>query len=384
MFKILTYTYRIYPNKLQKEKIDRTFIACRVMYNKLLDSMYAIHCTYKKYLQACDRAGVTVDKEHFNSTHYVPSLPIIKERFPFLKEVDSLALCSEWHHLRRALRSFYRGKTNFPRYKGRKDKNSYTTCFVNNNIRVEGNRLRLPKVGFVKIKLHRDLPKGYKIQRVIVKEDKCGRYFAAIVIRCKSTCCPKKNLDRVVGLDFKIGEVFVSSKREIPKYPQPYRASLSRLKQFEKELGRKRKFSKNWWRCQIKIQKLHKKIANKRKDFLHQVSEILSKKYNVIAVETLSIVQIAKKLGSGTNVYDTSYCRFLAMLQYKLQRAGGQMIKISPWFPSSKKCSHCGAIDKQLKLGHRIYFCRKCFHRMDRDLNAAINIEREGLRLLCQ
>lgn len=381
MEKFVTFTYRIYPNKVQKSIIDTTFIACRVVYNRLLDSMFSINRTYHQYLEACDRAGIRVNRDKFNQINRQVSIPSIKDRFPFLKTVDSLALCSEWWNLKNAVQNYHAGRAKFPRYKSRKDKNAYATCYVNNNIRLEGKTIRLPKVGFVVINLHRKLPEGYKIQRVIVKEDKCGRYYAAIIVKYEEQELEKVMVQNKIGLDFKIGDVFIGSHGEIPIYPMPYRSHIDKLRKLERELGRKRKRSKNWWKCQQKIQKLHKRIAWIRKDFLHKTSTELTRQFDMIGVETLSMMEIVKNLKSGINVYDTSYCRFVAMLQYKLEKQGKYLIKIDKWYPSSKKCSQCGSIDKKLKLGDRIYFCQKCHMYLDRDLNAAINIEREAMRL---
>ena len=273
------------------------------------------------------------------------------------------------------------GIRKFPKHKSRKDKNSYITSFVNNNIRIDNNKIRLPKIGFVKIKLHRTIPNNYKIKRVIVINDKCTGYYVNVVFEYNENMEQSK-LEKSVGLDFKIGDIFVSSDNEIPKYIMPYRKALERLKKLQKIQKQKRKYSKNWYKVLRKIQKLHKKISNKRRYFLHKLSKNLCRKYDIVCIENLSMIDISQKLGKGNNTYDTSYYKFTCMLKYKLERLGKKLIKIDKWYPSSKICSSCGFKKSILILDERVYECENCGLVLNRDLNAAINIKNEGLRLL--
>jgi putative transposase len=380
MQQILTYTYRIYPNKKQKVLINNTFDSCRVVYNTLLNSRKTICKCYKKYEKNCEKLGVKIDKYQFNSLNKEPTVPNIKDRFPELKEVDSLALCAEWKHLNRSFSNFYSKRAKFPKFKNKKDKNTYTTSRVNNNIRIQGNKIRLPKLGMIKINLHRALPKGYKIKRVVVKNDKCDRYYVAIIIEFNLNVSNKINIKKSVGLDFKIGNVFVSSDNEIPDDFMPYKKSIEKMKKIEKELNKKRKFSKNWFK-ELKIfRKLHIKIACSRKDFLHKLSKKISDAYNFVALETIDLLEIVKKLGTGKNLYDTGYGSFILKLKYKLEQKNKIFMKISKWFPSSKKCSICGNVKKYFTLETKVYFCSKCHSSIERDLNAAINIKEEALK----
>lgn len=382
IIKYSTYVYRIYPNKKQREMIDINFAACRVVYNCFLNYRDQTYIKFKSYKKGCIKSGLILDKVKFNNNTKRLTIPMIKQRYPWLKKADSLALCAEYNNLNKAYKNFFRHNCKAPKFKRRKDKNTYITSLVNNNIRIAKDKIRLPKLGFVKIKLHRNLLKNCKIKRCVIKNDKVGRYYVCIVICFEDKTAKHENFNKIVGLDFKIGDIYVSSDGQKPIYSMPYRNAIQKLRHFEKSLKRKRKFSKRWWKNLRKIQNLHKKISFRRKDFLHKLSTKLVKNYDMISIETLSIVDISKKLSSGINIYDTSYYRFCAMLWYKLNYEQKRLVRIGKWYPSSKMCNNCGNIKEDLTLDDRVYICNKCGMTIDRDLNAAINIKNEGERLL--
>lgn len=380
MSKIISFKFRIYPNTIQKQKIDNNIECARFVYNKLLDSRIYEYGKYLQYLKRCKKVGIKKDSKKFYSFCKLSSVTQIKESYTFLKKADSLALCAEYNNLQNAFNNFFLNLRKFPKHKARKDKNSYITSCVNNNIRFQENKIRLPKIGFVKINLHRELPQNHIIKRVIVMNDKCDRYYIDIVVEVEDDT-KSSYLKNVVGLDFKIGDIFVSSDFEKTKYIMPYRKAFDRLKKLQNIMKGKIKFSKNWFKILRKIQNLHRKISNKRKDFLHKLSNKLCRKYDIICIESLSMIDIAKKLSKGNNTYDTSYYKFTCMLKYKLEKLGKKLIKVDKWYPSSKICSNCGNVKDLLKLDERIYKCDKCKVILDRDINAAINIRNEGLRI---
>lgn len=380
MSKIISFKFRIYPNTIQKQKIDNNINCARFMYNKLLDSRIYEYGKYLQYVKRCKKVGIKEDSKKFYSFCKLSSVTQVKESYSFLKKADSLALCAEYNNLKNAFNNFFLNLRNFPKHKSRKDKNSYITSCVNNNIRFQKNKIRLPKIGFVKINIHRKLPQIYTIKRVVVINDKCDRYYVDIVVEVEDNT-KNSYLKNMVGLDFKIGDIFVSSDFEKPKYIMPYRNAFDRLKKLQKVMKGKRKFSKNWFKILRKIQNIHRKISNKRKDFLHKLSNELCRKYDIICIENLSMVDIAQKLSSGNNTYDTSYYKFTCMLRYKLEKIGKKLVKVDKWYPSSKICSNCGNVKNILNLDERIYKCDKCKMILDRDLNAAINIRDEGLRI---
>ncbi|MEG2310861.1 MAG: transposase [Clostridia bacterium] len=386
MINFKTYTYRLYPNNIQKNKIDTTIIAARLIYNKVLAARIIVFYTYRSYIKKCNEQGVQPNICEINKHNQMPSLPSIKKQYPFTKTVDSLALCAELNNVNKAFKNYNEHRCKFPTFKKTKDRNSYATSNVNNNIRIEHKRIRLPKIGFVKVRLHRELPTNAVIKRCVVFEDKCGKYYVAIVVSYEENIVKSinkdENLNNVVGLDFKMGDIYVSSDGETPKYDAPYRTMLKTLHCLESKLKRREKFSNNWYKFIGRIRRIHKFIAFKRKDFIHKLTTKLSKRYDMVAIESLNLKSIAKKVKGKIELYDTSYCIFVKRLTYKLQILGKNICKIDRWFPSSKKCSKCGNIKKKLKLNQRTYNCKKCGLSLDRDINASINIRNEGIRAL--
>ena len=384
--KYKTYTFRAYPNKTQANLLYLTFLMCRLMFNALLRIVLDNYMKYNSEVEYCLKNAKTFDEVKFSNSHKLPKISTLKKSHDDYKKVDSLALCAEYSNLVRGMEMFYRGHSKLPRFKGRNDKNSYTTSQVNDNIRIENNKVRLPKVGFVKVRGMREIPDYFKIKRAIVFEDKKGKFYISVVFEYneKDEEINNKNLHstkeiKTVGLDFKIGDIFVSSDNFIPKYNNSYFILLDRIPKSQKNVNRKKKFSKNYWKSINRLRSAHRKVVNIRQDMLNKLSTILAKDYDFAIIEDLSIKEIVYKLGRGKNAYNTSFNKFVKKLLYKFN---DRVISINKWFPSSKKCSNCGKKKRHLKLSQRVYRCAFCGHVIDRDLNAAINIRNEGMRLL--
>ena len=379
--KYKTYTFRAYPNKTQANLIYLTFTMCRYMFNTLLRIVLDNFSKYNSEVEWCLKNKKDFDEVKFNKSHKLPKISVIKKANEDYARVDSLALCAEYSNLVRGMEMFYRGHCKRPRFKSRNDKHSYTTSQVNDNIRIVGRKVRLPKVGFVKVRGMREIPNYFKIKRAIVFEDKKGKFYISIVFeydeKFEENDKPVKS--KVVGLDFKIGDIFVSSDFFIPKYSNKYFKFLDKIPKSQKSVIRKCKFSKNYWKGTNKLRRDHRKVVNIRKDMLNKLSSMLALIYDYVIIEDLSIKEIVYKLGRGKNAYNTSFNAFVKRLLYKFE---DRVIKINKWFPSSKKCSKCGKKKKHLKLSQRVYRCAFCGNEIDRDLNAAINIRNEGMRIL--
>ena len=380
--KYKTYTFRAYPNKTQQKLFYLTFLMCKNIFNTMLRIVLDNYIKYNSEVERCLKNGITFNEENFSKTHKLPKISTLKKAHDNYKKVDSLAICAEYSNLIRGMEMFYRGHSKKPRFKSRNDKHSYTTSQVNNNIRIVKNKVRLPKVGFVKVRGMREIPDYFKIKRAVVFEDKKGKFFISVVFEydekdeISNTSTPNM---KTVGLDFKIGDIFVSSDNFIPKYNNNYFILLDKIPISQKSVNRKKKFSKNYWKATNKLRSVHRKVVNIRKDMLNKTSTLLAQNYNFAIIENLSIKEIVYKLGRGKNAYNTSFNTFVKKLLYKFDN---RVIKIDKWFPSSKKCSNCGKKKRHLKLSQRIYRCAFCNHIIDRDLNAAINIKNEGMRLI--
>ena len=379
--KYKTYTFRAYPNKTQIKLINLTFIMCKTMYNTLLKIVLNNYSNYINEMEYCLKNNIYFDEGKFDKNHKLPKISVLKKVNDNYKKIDSLALCAEYSNLVRGMEMFYRGHCKLPKFKGRNDKHSYTTSQVNDNIRICKNKVRLPKVGFVKVRGMRDIPKYFNIKRAVVFEDKKGKFFISVIFEYDERHEKSKptNISKVVGLDFKIGDIFVSSDNFIPKYNKSYFIFLNKIPILQKQTNRKKKFSKNYWKSINKLRNIHRKVVNIRKDMLNKTSTTLSKTYTYAIIEDLSIKEIVYKLGRGKNAYNTSFNTFIKKLDYKFN---GHVTKIDKWFPSSKTCCNCGKRKKHLKLSQRIFRCAFCKNEIDRDLNAAINIRNEGIRLL--
>lgn len=358
----IAYKMRIYPNGKQRELLSKTFGCVRFIYNKMLEDRI-------KYYEETGLSLLNTPASY-------------KKDYAWLKEVDSLALANAQLHLNTAFRNFYSNRNmGFPKYKSKKNHcDSYTTNMVNNNIKLIGNRLILPKVKGIRIKKHRDIPDYYRIRSVTVSRTPTNKYYVSILFEYEEDIISNKG-NNFIGLDYAMDGLYVSSNNERADYPKYYRQSLDKLKREQRKLSKMQKCSSNYKKQRLRLSKIHEKIANQRKDFLHKTSYQIANDYDGVCIETLNMKGMSQSLNFGKSVHDNGYGMFVSMLNYKLENKGKRLIKIDRMYPSSKKCSRCGYINKDLKLSDRIYVCPGCNTVIDRDYNASLNILEEGLRL---
>lgn len=356
------YKFRLYPNKKQEIMLAKTFGCVRFIYNKMLADKIAY---YKK----------TKSKLKNTPAQYKPD-------FEWLKEVDSLALANAQINLQRAYNNFFRcPKVGFPKFKSKhRSQATYTTNNQKGSIRIENGKIKLPKIGFVKIKQHRQIPEHYILKSATISKTPTGKYFVSILFEYEENITPVKP-DKIVGLDFSMKELFVSSDGKIANYPRYYRQSLDKLKKESRKLSKMKKGSNNRNKQRIKVAKHHEKVANQRKDFLHKLSRKITNFYDAVCIEDLNMQGMSQALNFGKSVSDNGWGMFTNLLTYKLEQQGKQLVKIDKWFPSSKTCSSCKAVKKSLLLSERTYTC-DCGLILDRDINAAINIKNQGKILI--
>ena len=252
---------------------------------------------------------------------------------------------------------------------------------INGNIELAGRFLKLPKLGKVKIKQHRQIPSGYKLKSVTVSQSPTGKYFASILYEYVAEIKQVKP-SSAIGLDFSMPELYVDSNGDSPKYPRFYRRMQAKLAKEQRKLSKRMKGGKNREKQRFKVAKLHERVANQRKDFLHKQSRQIAKAYDAVCIEDLNMKAMAKSLNFGKSVSDNGWGMFTRILEYKLKEQGKHLIKIGKWFPSSKLCGGCGHINNELELKHRDWICPNCKMHHFRDVNAACNIRKEGMRLL--
>lgn len=360
------FKFRLLPNKEQAVLLAKTFGCVRFVYNKMLAERKE---TYEKFKD---------DKETFKKQKF-PTPAKYKGEFPFLKEVDSLALANAQINLQTAYKNFFEGHAEFPKFKNRKAQQSYTTNLVNGNIELKVGHIKLPKLQLVKIKQHREIPENYKLKSCTISRTKSGKYYVSVLTEYEKDMQAKK-IENVVGLDFAMAELYVSSENEKANYPRYYRVMSEKLAKAQRILSKRKKGSARWNKQRLVVAKLYEKVANQRMNFLHHKSKELVSDFDAVVIEDLNMKGMSQAFHFGKSVHDNSWGMFTLFLAYKLKEQGKQLVKIDKWFPSTKKCSCCGA-EKPIKLSERTYHC-SCGYSADRDYNSAINIKNEGIRLL--
>lgn len=359
------YKYRLYPNEEQKIQLAKTFGCARFVYNYYLAKKIELYETKKKQMSKKDC------NNHCNRE--------LKSEFVWLKEVDKFALTNAIYNLDNAFQKFFKEKAGFPKFKTKKShKCSYTTNFTNNNIEVDfdNNKIKLPKLKWIRCKLHRKF--DGQIKSATISQVPSGKYFVSILVDTEIKQLPKTN--NVIGFDLGIKDFMITSdgeKIENLKTLYKYEKKLAKL---QRQLAKKKKGSKNWNKQRVKVAKVHEKITNIRKDFLHKLSSRIVRENQVIVSEDLKVSNMLKNKNLAKSISDVSWSEFLRQLEYKAKWYGRIYHKINTFFASSQLCSNCGFKNEEVKdLSVREWICPNCCSKHQRDVNAAINILSRGL-----
>ena len=308
------YRYRLYPTTEQKMMFAKTFGCARFIYNKMLGDRLDY---YKK----------TGKKLNNTPAQY-------KEEFPWLKEVDSLALANAQMNLNKAYNNFFRNRKHFgkPRFKSKKTGHaSYSTNNQHGSVRIEGNKVKLPKIGFVKVCLHRPLMEKSTIKTVTISKTASGKYYISILVEYENQILPiipKKFL----GLDFAMHGLYVASDEDDADNPNFLRQAEKRLARAQRKLSKRQKGSRNRDKQRQRVAVLHEKISNQRRDFLHKKARYLVDRYDAIGIEDISVKTMAKhkkggKFSFGKSVADNGWNMFTNLLEYKLAWQGKHLVK---------------------------------------------------------
>lgn len=363
------YKYRLYPTVEQEEYFQKCFGCARFVYNAILEKQNDAHTNGEPFLT------------RFDANNYCNH--VLKEQYPFLKEVDKFVLTNSIWALDVAFRSFFDHRTNYPKFKSRnRCRKAYTTNYVNNNIEISDKAVKLPKIKWVRAKVHRLAPDHWIIKQATVSQDSVGDYYCSILFDCgENREAPVLRRESALGLDYKVDGLFVSSEGEVCGSPQFFKQGEQALAKEQKKLSRMERGSSNYEKQKKKVAKRMRHIANQRRDFSHKKANELAENWDYIFVEHLDLKEMASRAGKKT--MDNGYGEFLEILQYKMEEKGKVFAKVDMFYPSSQLCSACGYKNPQVRnLTVRHWTCPHCGVTHDRDINAAINIRDEGLRLV--
>ena len=367
--------YRAYPTTEQSIKFAKTFGCCRKVYNLMLSDKIESYKSTGKF------AAVTPAK--------------YKKDYPYLKEVDSLALANKQLDLQEAFRNCFsksRKKNNrFPKFKSAKhSRKSYTTNNQHGTVAVTDDSIKLPKIGYVKAVIHRKPDNNWAVKSATVSKESDGKFYISVLFEfADAVNSYVANTANAIGLDYASDGLYVDNNGNVGTNHKYYRESHDKLAKAQHKLSRmqgakKHEVKSNNYRKQLcKVNKIHRHIANQRLDNLHKISTEIANQYDVVCVETLNMKSMSNKgFGNGKATLDNGYGKFLSMLEYKLSERNKYLVKVDKWFASSQICHCCGSVHPEMKnLAIRTMKC-DCGLTISRDQNAAINILHEGLRIL--
>jgi len=359
-----SYKYRIFPSDTQKEMLARFFGVVRVVYNLGLETKTNAYATHKKSISKYD---------------LINQLPELKKEFDWITECPSQSLQHALINLDSAYGNFFKGRADFPKFKNKFKKQSivFPQGF---QVDVENNIISLPKLKQIPVDYSRDF-KG-TVKRVTLSKTTTNKYFVSILVDNKKELPKKKTIKEktTIGIDFGIKDLAICSDGEVFENKHFFKSQEKRLRIEQRSLSRKKKGSNNRNKQRIKVALVHEKIRNQRTDYLHKISTKLIQKYDTIVLEDLAVSNMVKNHNLAKAISEMGWRQLKTMFEYKSEWYGKNVITIGRFEPSSKICSGCGNIKKDLKLSDRTYHCDKCGLVIDRDENASINIKNFGLR----
>ena len=356
-----SYKYKLNPNEDQIVLLNKHFGSIRFAYNYFLNERKKEYETNKNTINYYDNAKSLTELKK-------------QENYSWLNEVNSQSLQGSLKNLETAYKNFFRFKKGFPKFKSKRSKNSFT---VPQFVKLENGKLRIPKF---KEPIDLILSRSFTgtIKSCTISKTPTNEYFVSILVETEHIKLPKTG--KSIGIDLGIKDFVITSdgyKYKNNRYTKTYEKSL---KKHQQHLSRKTKGSNRYNKQKLKVVTIYKKITNSRLDNLHKVSTELIKKYDLIVLEDLNVKGMVKNHKLSKHISDASWSKFIELLTYKAEWNDKEIVKIDRFFPSSKTCNCCGYINQNLDLSIREWTCPSCYTKLDRDLNASINILKEGYK----
>lgn len=357
--------FRIYPNKRQKALINQTLGCCRLVFNKGLAMR--------------NEAFANGEKANYGQTSAMLTNLKKQEEYSFLKEVDSIALQQSLRDLDRAFKNFFEKRSRHPQFKSKHNHHqSYRTINQGDNIRIVDKHIKLPKLGFVKVRQSMEV--GH-INNATVERTPTDKYF--VVLNVDFVPETRPNEGGVIGIDVGIKEFYSDSNGNTVDNPKYLKKSQRKLIREQRRLSRKQKGSNNRNKQRKRLALVHEKITNQRTDFLQKQSTILVRENQTICIEDLNVKGMIRNHKLAKSIASVSWSKFFTMLEYKALWYGNEIIRVPTMFPSSQTCSCCGFKNLSVKnLSIRNWECPECHTKHDRDTNASINILNKGLSIV--
>ena len=357
------YRFRAYPTQEQAEQLARTFGCARFAYNHML------RLRTDAWFNEQKRVGYHETSALLTKLKKTPE-------YAWLNEVSSVPVQQALRHLQTAFNNFFAKRARYPQYK-RKD-GPQSAEYTTSAFKWDGRALKLAKMDApLAFRWSRTIPKAAKVTTVTVSKDAAGRYFVSLL--CDDTVSPKPEVTGKVGIDLGLTHFAILSTGEKVAAPNTFRKYEAKLAKLQRRLAKKQKGSKNRAKARLKVARLHAKIADARRDFLHKLSTRLINENQVIAIESLSVSNMQKNRCLSKSISDASWSEFVRQLEYKARWYGRELIGIDRWYPSSKRCSDCGYTMPKMPLSVREWVCPECGSIHDRDINAARNVLAAGL-----
>ncbi len=360
------YRYRFYPTEQQAAELSRTFGCVRLVYNRALEARAAAWVTEQRRVNYVETSALLTQWKQ-------------DPEMSFLSEVSCVPLQQALRHLQTAYVNFWSKRAKYPRFKSRK-KSRTSAEYTRSAFRYRDGQLTLAKMTEpLAIRWSRPLPEGAEPSTVTVSRDAAGRWHVSLL--CEATVHDWPSVDSVVGMDAGITSLVTLSTGEKVTNPRHERRDRDRLALAQRRFARKQKGSNNRAKARVKVARVYARIAGRRRDYLHKLSTRLVHENQVICIEDLSVRNMIRNHRLARAISDAAWCQLRGMLEYKCDWYGRELVLVDRWFPSSKVCSACGALQETMPLNVREWSCR-CGARHDRDVNAAKNIRAAGLAVL--